>query len=214
MIKPLHIAKGKKRPGLFRRRWPWSVKPSDWLFVRPRLSDEVEAGTNLKLCGISSASLFRWKRWGVQRHRGPLPLQILFSTAWEDSDRIVGIVSRHDIIGPEGPAEQVLGLELRAYAYRAGIGATAPRYDRMQMEREIGPLSVAIGFVPNNTGAFLEIGSDGTHALYAATTVLGYHSAKIPYVRPPSILQVRHGFHADGYRQRVAPARLDFDIVR
>lgn len=215
MYETVHIAQGKKRPDGWLWRQRWQMRRGLCQIIEPHLSPNVPAGTSIKICGLASMHPFRWRRWAVQRPRSMRDaLTVAFSVAWEDSDRIIGIVATHDVVTEDG-AEKVRGLALRAYAYRCGVGATAPKDMRIEQTKSHGPLQVPLGFVPNQTPAVLWIDPHNWGTEYETLTALGQRSAHIPACRAPTRLMYRTGIHADGPDgvQDVAPVPISLRTI-
>lgn len=143
----------------------------------------------------------------IQKHRGVASrLTSALSLAWEDSDRVIGRVETREIVTDEGP-ERVRGLALRTYLYREGIGGTAPKGLREQMENEIGLLSSPLGFIPNETTGMIAIELDGKTVTFESLTTLQHMHITSRHTREPTPLLMRHGIHANGIdgKQDAAP---------
>lgn len=208
------IDQGKKRP----KGWIWmqqiQVRRGILTIVEPYISAVVPPGTSIKLCGLSSLSPFRWRRMHGRTRSVRQAATALLSVAWEDSDRVVGIVQSRKIVTNEGVVTR-RGLHLRAYAYRSGVGATSPQESREIMEGRTGPLQRSLGFVPNGTPGVIWIDPQRRATHYETLTETGQSSVHIKSIRRPTRLMLRNGVHANGVdgKQDVAPAPITLRLL-
>jgi len=214
-LKHIVIPEGRKRPRLWYLQDRFAIGREHIMFVRPSLSESVPDGTSMKLWGLSSLSLRRWKRMEVQDPQGlGERVTALLSTAWEDSDRFTAIVDTRDVITDAGP-RRVKGLAVRSYTYRHGIGGTASGFERAQMQERLGVgLSEDLGFIPNGSMATLRLVVEEHECSYGMLSTVGRFAVQVPFLSSPTKIMVRHGVHLDGgARQPNAPATITLHML-
>lgn len=141
----------------------------------------VPAGTTIKLCGVSTASPFRYERvkkdgWGQ-----------LFSLTHEDSDRLIATSK------PGGK------IALKTYAYRNGEGPSTTGRGISEKICEIGngrPFRVHIDHLDEVTKYTVQ------------DMITDVHTAEAERNRPQGLLKHRTFAHAKGYKQPNSPGDI------
>lgn len=178
------IQKGEVWAGsFFKRHWTRVSGLTVGSKFQWRLSldmSNVPEGTTIKLCGISTASPFRYER--LQGGIGQLA-----SFTHEDSDRIIATSKQNDQI------------QLRAYAYRNGKGPATTGEG----------FSKPICEVPQRQSFEVQIDHSKNDTRYMVRRGNNTNSVFIDRDRPQGFLKHRTFAHAKGYKQPHSPGNIE-----
>lgn len=143
-------------------------------------------GTTIKLCGISTASPFRWQRlskggWSK-----------LFNFTHEDSDRVIATKKSDSKI------------QLSTYVYRKGYGPSTEMPQNFEASKKIGT-------VEENSCFELHVEEKDRTTLYELDNGLKLETVNMFRNRPMGWLKHRTFAHAKGYNQPHSPANIQIE---
>jgi hypothetical protein len=140
-------------------------------------------GTTIKLCGISTASPFRWQRvskggWSEA-----------FNFTHEDSDRVIATKKSDSKI------------ELSSYIYRKGCGPSTEMPQNFEASKKLG-------VVEENSEFWLMITEGSESTAYSLNSQNQKNFVNMPRNQPMGWRKHRTFAHAKGYNQPNSPANI------